>query len=104
MEPHTTKLLDILLASAQTRSGTVGDTPHPYDPDGSAIDIQSLFLTYTLDIATDFFFGHCVRGLDRASSDRDSSDNARVSMHAGDQTKDNVPDIAAAFAEAQVNR
>jgi len=97
MEPHTTKLLDILLASRKTRPGILGDTPHPHVPDGSAVDIQSLFLTYTLDIATDLFFGHCVQGLDQAKTDRNF-------IHVGDDpTKDDAQGIAAAFAEAQVS-
>ena len=104
MEPHTAKLLNIILASRQDRPGTLGDISHPHDPDGSAVDIQSLFLTYTLDIATEFFFGHCVQGLDEAGCDRGSGDDASDSMHTGGQRINNAQDLAAAFAEAQVSR
>jgi len=103
MEPHTTKFLHILLASRERQSGTLDDASDPQDPDGSAVDIQSLFLTYTLDIATEFFFGHCVYGLDQVGSDRCSSDNASGSGNARAQHSDKTQSIAAAFAEAQVS-
>lgn len=90
LEPHTNRLLDIIFSRSTT-------TPSGADAPGSnAIDIQALFLTYTMDVATDFLFGKCVNGLERWGA-RNGDDVTR-----GRRGEDRGDDLAKAFAEAQV--
>lgn len=90
LEPHTTRLLDIIFSrSTPTPSGSNSSK-------SNAIDVQALFLTYTMDVATDFLFGKCVNGLERWGA-RDGADVARAR-----RGEDRREDLAKAFAEAQV--
>lgn len=69
---------------------------------GNPVDVQSLFLTYTLDVASEFFFGHCVGGLDKLVQQCDgASAEANADIVENDITGE---ELTKAFAEAQVSR
>lgn len=78
------------------------------------MDVQSLFLTYTMDVASGFFMGHCVGGLDQllaGDEDENETDLGRAGENFG-PVKDVVEgkegevtgeELTRAFAEAQVS-
>jgi hypothetical protein len=104
MEPHTRKLLDTIMPSLNESSKSATEISNQEQSfessgDNSTVDVQSLFLTYTLDVATDFFFGECVNGLDRVGEQ--PVDRYKTPGETEDRPVDG-DELACAFAEAQV--
>lgn len=95
LEPHTEKLIHLIV-------GTAGDSNRRLCESGNPVDVQSLFLTYTLDVASEFFFGHCVGGLDKLVQQCDGAPaEANADIVENDITGE---ELTKAFAEAQVSR
>lgn len=94
LEPHTTHLLDILFNTSSLPLFRSNDERRNPAAEARSIDIQALFLTYTMDVATDFLFGKCVNGLRRWNTEE-----ADVAVKGSDG---DAVELAKAFAEAQV--
>ena len=106
LEPHTEKLMDLIMGTAGDSNRRVCDeierNASSETRPGNPVDVQSLFLTYTLDVASEFFFGHCVGGLDKLVQQCDgASAEANADIVENDITGE---ELTKAFAEAQVSR
>lgn len=83
----------------------------PLNGQGGSVDVQALFLTYTLDVASEFLFGHCVGGLDRLAGKTcgnrlaDETGQNEVTRDLMGSHGEHVTgeELTMAFAEAQVS-